>query len=169
MSYHVVEDSRFHGPNPTPRPPTRKHYIERPCLYCGLVKVLCTTLGHFHPIAIGAYFVRAPSVLLLLADDGCNNDHSPARCSGGGGLVWCWSWHAPCDPDGWRRSDHLLIGPLVTLCDVVWCCVMLCHKHTTFCHPMSRSTSSHLDTGTLEVWSSSQQLLSMDKYLILQI
>ena len=82
---------------------------------------------------------------------------------------WCWSWHAPCDPDGWRRSDHLLIGPLVTLCDVVWCCVMLCHKHTTFCHPMSRSTSSHLDTGTLEVWSPSQLLLSMGKYLILQI
>ena len=112
------------------------------------------------------YFVLTPSVLLLLADDGCNNDHSPARCSGGGGLVWVlvvtravWPWWMETErpPANWAT------------CDIVWCCVMLCHKHTTFCHPTSRSTSSHLDTGTLEVWSSSQLLLSMGQYLILQI
>ena len=157
---------------PTPRPPTRKHYIERPCLYCGLVKVLCTTLGHFHPIAIGAWSATLSEPPLCSCSwlmMGVTMTIPPPGAAEAEACSGCWSWHAPCDPDGWRRSDHLLIGPLVTLCDVVWCCVMLCHKHTTFCHPMSRSTSSHLDTGTLEVWSSSQLLLSMGKYLILHI
>ena len=62
MPNHVVEYSRSHGPNPTPRPPTRKQYIIWSALASiavlmpriALVKVLCTTLGQFHPIAIGA-------------------------------------------------------------------------------------------------------------------
>ena len=153
MSYHVVEDSRSHGPSPTPRPTTRKHYIviERPCLYCGLVIVLCTTLGHFHPIAIGSWSatLSEPPLCscswLLMGVTMTIPQPGAAEAEAWSG---CWSWHAPCDPDGWRRSGHLLIGPLVTLCDVVWCCV------TNTPHFVIRCHAQHPHTWTPALWRS---------------
>ena len=72
---HVVQKTA--GPVvQTPRPPTRKHYMERSCLNFSPHRPtpLCN-FGLFLPYLdklLKCYFVGAPSLLLLLADDGCS-------------------------------------------------------------------------------------------------
>ena len=126
--------------------------MERSCLNCSPHRPtpLCN-FGPFLPyldklLKLKCYFVGAPSVLLLLADDGCSVQWpfpSGGWCGGRRRLVWVlvvtravWLWCMETErpPANWAT------------CDIVWCCAMLCHKHTTFCHLMSRSTSPHLDT-----------------------
>ena len=166
---------------PTPRPPTRKHYMERSCLNCSPHRPtpLCN-FGPFLPYLdklLKCYFVGTPSLLLLLADDGCSVQWpfpSGGWCGGRRRLVWVlvvtravWLWCMETErpPANWATCD--IVWCCVMLCDVVWCCVTNTPHFVIWCHAQHHHTwTPHRYTGGLVLITAAA---IMDKYLILHI